>query len=150
MRNACCAVHIVRRFLNRDLQSLEDRIAAQKLIYLVQKVAGLDLGYSFMWYSKGPYSRALAKDLRMEFRECECLTPHQEAIISSLMNLLRESALPLPKALEIAASYLMLKEDVYPKPSDPMRELLMRKPYLKENDVKLVINSLNSYLTSLN
>lgn len=44
-----------------DISTQEDRIEIQKLICLVQE-AGLQLGYSFNWYVRGPYSPGLTSD----------------------------------------------------------------------------------------
>jgi hypothetical protein len=44
-----------------DISTQEDRISIQKLICLVQE-AGLQLGYSFNWYVRGPYSPGLTSD----------------------------------------------------------------------------------------
>jgi hypothetical protein len=44
-----------------DISTQDDRIAIQKLICLVQE-AGLQLGYSFNWYVRGPYSPGLTSD----------------------------------------------------------------------------------------
>ena len=43
------------------LRSFNDRLIIQKAVYLIQK-AGLDLGYNFRWYLRGPYSSALTRD----------------------------------------------------------------------------------------
>lgn len=43
------------------IYSLEDRIRLQKVVYLVQSI-GIDLGYSYGWYVRGPYSSSLADD----------------------------------------------------------------------------------------
>ena len=45
----------------RDTTKLEDRIAFQKKIYLLQ-ACGIDLGYVFGWDLYGPYSKSLAQD----------------------------------------------------------------------------------------
>jgi len=42
-----------------DMDSLDGRIMVQKKIYLLQ-LCGLDLGYRFNWYIRGPYSPSLA------------------------------------------------------------------------------------------
>lgn len=42
-----------------NMDSLRGRIALQKKIYLLQ-LSGLDLGYRFNWYIRGPYSPSLA------------------------------------------------------------------------------------------
>lgn len=40
--------------------SLEDRVIIQKKVYLLQQ-KGIDLGYEYNWYLKGPYSPTLTK-----------------------------------------------------------------------------------------
>ena len=42
--------------------SFANRLKLQKALYLIQ-LTGVDLGYRFSWYLRGPYSTALAKDL---------------------------------------------------------------------------------------
>lgn len=47
--------------LENSISTMSDRIALQKLVCLTQE-AGLQLGYSFNWYIRGPYSPGLASD----------------------------------------------------------------------------------------
>lgn len=47
--------------LGNSISTIADRIALQKVVCLIQE-AGLQLGYSFNWYVRGPYSPALASD----------------------------------------------------------------------------------------
>ena len=44
-----------------EIATKDDRIAIQKLVCLVQE-AGLQLGYSYNWYVRGPYSPSLTGD----------------------------------------------------------------------------------------
>jgi uncharacterized protein YwgA len=44
-----------------DIDTVNERKRVQKSIYLGQ-IAGVDLGYRFGWYLKGPYSPELTKD----------------------------------------------------------------------------------------
>ena len=46
---------------NADIENFEDRKRFQKAVYLGQ-VAGVDLGYRYGWYVKGPYSTDLTQD----------------------------------------------------------------------------------------
>lgn len=43
------------------LTRFRDRLVLQKAVYLAQ-AAGVNLGYRFRWYLRGPYSPALARD----------------------------------------------------------------------------------------
>jgi len=47
--------------LSSDLASFSKRLAVQKKIYLSQ-LFGIDLGYRFGWYLRGPYCPALTSD----------------------------------------------------------------------------------------
>lgn len=47
--------------LQNSISTIDDRIAIQKVVCLTQE-AGLQLGYSFNWYVRGPYSPGLAAD----------------------------------------------------------------------------------------
>ena len=44
-----------------DLTRFRDRLLLQKRVFLLM-VKGIDLGYSFSWYLRGPYCPALTKD----------------------------------------------------------------------------------------
>ena len=44
-----------------NIDTVDERKRVQKTIYLGQ-IAGVDLGYHFGWYLKGPYSPELTKD----------------------------------------------------------------------------------------
>ena len=44
-----------------SIDTIDDRKRVQKAVYLGQ-LSGVDLGYRFGWYLKGPYSPSLSKD----------------------------------------------------------------------------------------
>ncbi|MCS7111248.1 MAG: hypothetical protein N3D82_03135 [Ignisphaera sp.] len=128
--------------------SMEFRVAVQKFVYLLQVVGGLDLGFKFEWLSMGPYSRGLQNhyqrisrtlvsnaDSVAEFNDVE-----QSALdaVKRLLSSLEKSVARLDvKVLEIAASLIMLCRDVYPKPLDPVEELMMRKNLPREDVVRI-------------
>lgn len=47
--------------MDNDVSTIDDRIALQKTVCLAQE-AGLQMGYSFNWHVRGPYSSALSND----------------------------------------------------------------------------------------
>ena len=63
MNTRLVALDLVLEELGIDstIDSLDDRIRLQKAVYLSQE-AGVQLGYRFSWYVRGPYSPALARD----------------------------------------------------------------------------------------
>ncbi len=146
MSRECCAAFIVKEVLGDVLGEFKGRLAAQKLIYLAEKLFGIDLGYNFMWYSRGPYSRALAKDLRTCSYTEPCIDEVGLKRMKSLLKRMEESGLPLFKGLEIAASYLMLRNEVFPKPEDPVEELVKRKPFIKKEEVFNIVSIINDFI----
>ncbi|WP_138918534.1 hypothetical protein [Nitrospirillum viridazoti] len=44
-----------------NIDGVENRLRLQKVVYLTQ-IAGVELGYNYSWYLKGPYSPSLTKD----------------------------------------------------------------------------------------
>ncbi len=59
MNNMDIANGIIFKKMAISKESFDDRIICQKKIYLLQSL-GTDLGYSYNWYLRGPYSPALA------------------------------------------------------------------------------------------
>lgn len=59
MNNIDVANGIIFKKMAISKESFDDRIICQKKIYLLQSL-GTDLGYSYNWYLRGPYSPALA------------------------------------------------------------------------------------------
>ena len=91
------------------LDSFDDRLILQKKIYLAQQ-AGVDLGYHYYWYLRGPYSRALvgdAYDMELTTRPPRgwCLdeeTKQKLSILRDFFDKLRNAS----KSFELYASVL--------------------------------------------
>jgi uncharacterized protein YwgA len=47
--------------ISADMSTFDERLALQKAIYLAQQT-GVNLGYQFSWYLRGPYSTDLTSD----------------------------------------------------------------------------------------
>jgi uncharacterized protein YwgA len=148
MSRECCAAFIVKKLLGDVLGEFKGRLAAQKLIYLAEKLFGIDLGYNFKWYSRGPYSRSLAKDLRTCSNTESCVNEEELEEMRKLLEKIERSGLPIFKGLEIAASYLMLRNEVFPKPQDPVEELIKRKPFIKREEVSNVVSIINEVINN--
>lgn len=48
--------------IDPKIDTAADRKRLQKAVYLGQALTGVDLGYRYGWYKKGPYSPSLAND----------------------------------------------------------------------------------------
>jgi len=151
MNRLCCVAKLLRELnLRMDFNSFKSRLLAQKVVYVAQTLLNIDLGYKFIWHIRGPYSKALSRDLRMldKVHDCSCVELGGGALLrlKSLLGELRGVSSDLSYTLEILASYLMLVNEVYPKPDDPLKELISRKPYVRYEDAVKVLSVMNKYL----
>lgn len=100
--------------------SFPDRLILQKAVYLAQ-AAGVDLGYHYNWYLRGPYSPALTRDafaIAAEIGEgvddshgCN-LDPVSTGRLGQLRELIeRIPQQDLPAKLELLASVRFLLRD---------------------------------------
>ncbi len=121
-----------------------NKLVIQKAAYMLQEVFGVKLGAKFFWYSYGPYSYEVARDYKLiiEGRYMEYVSIDEEGIkrfldfVKKIGDELVVEDKGLDYWLEIIASLHMLSKKVYPPPEDVVGELVKRKPYLDENDVK--------------
>lgn len=152
MKGCCIAKLLADLGIYSDFKLFKDRLLAQKVIYLAQTVFNINFGYKFIWHIKGPYSKALSRDLKApeDYRVCRCSEIDGNAFLKlkSLINELRGLNMDLSLSLEIIASYLMLSRDVYPRPEDPVKELLLRKPYISYENVNAVLRISGKYLNN--
>lgn len=109
------------------MSSFENRIKLQKLIYILQS-EGIDFGYEFTWYIRGPYSSLLADDgyafsknkdeIDMEYQPT---TAERDILrrISRATGIIQDS-----NNAELVASYLYLQRRY---PDNTSEELRTRK-----------------------
>ena len=68
------------------MQSFEERLVLQKSIYLAQQL-GVQLGYHYSWYLRGPYSKDLTADA---YANLSSSTPEGWALDAGTMGKLEE------------------------------------------------------------
>jgi uncharacterized protein YwgA len=101
-----------------DMENLDNRIAVQKRIYLLQAV-GLHLGYVFTWDLYGPFSKALARDTstyeeyrdeldkvarQVEWTESAAAKIEQARQLAEPHKLEGDKAIPLVRWLELVST----------------------------------------------
>ena len=59
MTNIDIAKGLIFQALKVEKDSFDDRLISQKKLYLLQML-GIDIGYSYNWYIRGPYSPHLS------------------------------------------------------------------------------------------
>jgi len=101
-------IRILNALTSVSLETFEERIKLQKLVYLARKM-GYSPGYSFNWYSRGPYSPSLTRMLfsaneqdRLVLRDAS-LSSEEGAIVDKLEDFLKDDV-DNPRVLELLAS----------------------------------------------
>lgn len=119
------------------LSSFDDRLILQKAVYLAQ-AAGVDLGYFFHWYLRGPYSPSLTRDAFAMASEINGGLDDSDGWkfdetsierLARLKPLIREAQPPqLAARLELLASvlFLLLNKRCQPGDNAGLREVLLR------------------------
>ncbi len=101
-----------------SIKNVSERKEKQKAIYLA-KVFGIDLGYSYGWYVKGPYSPSLTKDYyELQETNSETTVTLRDDILKSLesvknnfvQNNKRPAGMQTPEWLELLASWHYLRK----------------------------------------
>lgn len=105
-------IRVLRGMGEINLDRFTNRLRLQKISFLAQEM-GVNGGFPFSWYIRGPYSSSLTSTLFMgeevdAFRESIQLTESEQNVINNLRNLLGEN-IDDSRTLELYASvwYLM-------------------------------------------
>jgi hypothetical protein len=143
--------------LDLDLSTFDSRLILQKTVYLVQ-AARVDLGYTFNWYRRGPYSPDLTNDafaLRAEltWNADELKDWKLEPVFLDRLARLREVLRVIPvetraRHLELFASVHFLLRTRQAKSSDVagLRTVLLRNEKdFSEPDIRQAIEDLKQH-----
>jgi uncharacterized protein YwgA len=122
------------------MDSFEGRLILQKAIYLIQE-AGVDLGYYFSWYLRGPYCSALASDGFAIQHEIESGVDDSQSWklgpdSCSKLNSVRALVQPLPKSEEDKARQLELLASV---------KFLIDRKNISKDDIDELTSTLKKY-----
>ncbi len=130
-----------------EMNKYDDRLNLQKLTYILQK-AGLNFGYRFTWYVKGPYSPPLASDAfdyeERGIKENIELSQTEQKIAENLKNKFGDGVTN-PDKLELYASLLFLSSTESISLSDEERlseRLVSLKPWFEKEQAKQAIRKL--------
>jgi len=141
---------LLKRIGNYDMSSLEGRLILQKTIYLLQ-VFGLNLGYNFSWYIRGPYSTELTKDgfNLIEIYDGLCqrrfVAENAERRFKEYLEFLGERKND-SDWLELLASVHFLKKSYPSKDEEEIIGTLMRyKPHFTKERCREAWNHLKKY-----
>lgn len=137
------------------LDVFKDRLVVQKSVYLAQ-AAGVDLGYFYGWYLRGPYCSPLARDMFAAVEDPQGLDEVVERFeldsqskqrLSKLKRLIVPDSPDLARTLELLASvhFLIRRGQVREGTAAALRERLrvFGKDF-EEAEVKQAVDDLHA------
>ncbi len=99
-----------------SMEKFDDKLEVQKIVFLAQE-SGIDLGYSFEWYIRGPYCKQVSKDAHIILDSNQnTISPNEANLDEEKIRGFKELLKPHlddTEWLEIAASLLYLKNENY-------------------------------------
>jgi len=130
-----------------NITSFDDKLIAQKVICLLE-LKGLNLGYTYGLYVRGPYSPDLTKDL-YEFQD-----EFQEFKTKSLLNNQEKQTVDVlsrifglkPVQLEIGATYGFYSLWEGYDPQEAQRRVKRLKPFYSEAQIATGISKAKEFL----
>ncbi len=130
-----------------DTDQFEHRLIAQKLVYLL-KLKGVEFGYPFHLYVRGPYSPVFAREYYQhadEFSRCETastLSPGEADSVAELTGLFDKS----PSLLEIGATYGYLAYELHHPPQQAYRIVRRMKSFYSNEQIVKGVNRAKQFL----
>ena len=116
------------------LSSFQDRLVIQKTVFLLEKM-GVKTGFAFGLYVHGPYSPELADYAFAHQEELNAQETREKLGRKERgETVLVKELISKPKLLEIAATYLCLRQDCKLSEDDAVSKLKELKPYFSESD----------------
>ena len=134
---------IVFQALSINKDSFDDRLIAQKKIYLLQEL-GINIGYSFNWYIRGPYSPHLTSYLYNNYdmlKEQDFTKYHLSDPAKKTINKVNDFSKACPESLSNASWYELLASVLYIiknwKEKDTFDTLTKYKPKYKKEEYNI-------------
>ena len=124
-----------------SIDDVNERKGKQKAIYLA-KVLGLNLGYSYGWYVRGPYSPSLTKDYYELDASSDTLNGTLRPDIAATLQDIRTRYIESPEKpeemspndwLELIASWHFLRETSKKSVEEATETFNLQKPHLVES-----------------
>lgn len=127
---------LLKRVGNYSMKTFSDRVIFQKTVYFIQAF-GIQLGYPFNWYIRGPYSPSLATDgysLAEKYEkipEVYFAEPEAEASFKRCLSFLGNRKNDV-SWLELLASIHFLRSLGIRERSKIFNEVRKKQPYLSD------------------
>ncbi len=145
--------------LSVKMDTFDDRLVFQKAVYLAQ-AAGIDMGYYYGWYLRGPYSSAAAADGFAVANELAVAAGADEsegwqldaeslAKLAKIRPLFGADETSMTGRLELLASvhYLLARKQVVGEDAETIKQKLWAcgKEQFSQEDVETALGTLREY-----
>ena len=148
MTNIDIAKGLIFQALKVEKDSFDDRLISQKKLYLLQML-GIDIGYSYNWYIRGPYSPHLSTYvfnnldvLKEQDFSAYNLSDTVKKAIDKINNLENKK----PESLSISSWYELLASVLYIytnwNSSDVYISLIEHKPQYTQSEFNVAMEQL--------
>ncbi len=140
MTNIDIANGLVFQALGVSKESFDARLVSQKKVFLLQEL-GVDLGYSYNWYVRGPYSPGLSNYI---FNNIDVLKEHDfsqyslSASAKACVDQVNALVKVKPEKLSVPSWYELLASILY-----------IHKKWKKENDYSITLQKMKKNLKQL-
>lgn len=140
-------IRILNALTSVSLENFEDRLRLQKIVFIARKM-GFNLGYSFAWYLRGPYSPSLTKMLFSANEDGHLVLENvtlkrgEKKTVESIRNFL-DKDLSDSKSLELFASvwYFIKKTSYSPEEKNQLIDTILKlKPQFNRQEVESAFN----------
>lgn len=150
MTNIDIAKGLIFQALKISKDTFDDRLVSQKKIYLLQEL-GLDIGYAYNWYIRGPYSSDLTSYIfnNLDMLKEQDLSKYQISnfaqqtldIVNSLENQ-KPASLSVPSWYELLASVLYIIKNW--GNSNAYESLIEHKPQYNKEEYDKAVEAIKS------
>lgn len=149
MTNIDIAKGLIFQSLRIEKNSFDERLVSQKKVYLLQML-GIDIGYSYNWYIRGPYSPHLSTYIFNNLdilREQDFSAYHLSESVQKAISDVNNLEVSKPDSLSVASWYELLASILYIhanwNSSDVYKSLAEHKPQYTEAEFNVANEQLN-------
>lgn len=131
---------LLKRVRELDSTKFEDRLCAQKILYILQQGFGFHFDYNYEWYLYGPYSSKLSQDFynvknTYNLEEASFKSKDLENKFINALNFFKEVK-PNRHTIELLATIIFSNKELKLNEKQTLSSIRERKPYFSEKEVK--------------
>ena len=131
---------LLKRVRELDSTKFEDRLCAQKILYILQQGFGLNFDYKYEWYLYGPYSVELSQDFYQvkntyNLEETSFKSKDLEHKFINALNFFKEIK-PNKHTIELLSTIIFSNKELRFNEEQTISSIREKKPYFSEKEIK--------------